>query len=56
VALVCKDHGVPDLHRFLREQREEGASMTERRSVVERGGDDVLHIREHPSRASGGAL
>jgi ferritin len=43
------------LHWFLQEQREEVASMTELRAVVERGKDNLLHVEEHLSRAAGAA-
>jgi len=42
------------LHWFLQEQREEVASMTELYAVVERGKDNLLHVEEHLSRATGG--
>lgn len=42
------------LHWFLQEQREEVASMTELFAVVERGKDNLLHVEEHLSRATGG--
>ena len=42
------------LHWFLQEQREEVASMTDLRAVVERGKDNLLTVEEHLSRASGG--
>ena len=42
------------LHWFLHEQREEVASMAELFAVVERGKDNLLHVEEHLSRATGG--
>lgn len=42
------------LHWFLQEQREEVASMTELFAIVERGKDNLLHVEEHLSRATGG--
>ena len=40
------------LHWFLQEQREEVASMTELKAVVERGKDNLLHVEEHLGRAT----
>jgi ferritin len=43
------------LHWFLKEQREEVASMTELLAVLDRGKDNLLHVEEHLARAAGGA-
>jgi ferritin len=42
------------LHWFLQEQREEVASMTDLRAVVERGRDNLLTVEEYLSRSGGG--
>ena len=41
------------LHWFLKEQREEVASMTELLAVVERGQENLLTVEEYLSRAAG---
>jgi ferritin len=42
------------LHWFLQEQREEVASMTELKHVIERGKDNLLLVEEYLARHAGG--